>query len=37
MSGLEVDKNERGDLALHGQTYFAWTTAIPGGPLKNGG
>ncbi|KAK3167943.1 hypothetical protein OEA41_004389 [Lepraria neglecta] len=37
MAGAYVDKNERGELPLHGQTHFAWTTAIPGAPLKEGG
>ena len=33
----EVKKNETGELELHGRTYFAWTTAVPGVPLKSGG
>lgn len=33
----EVKKNQNGELELHGRTYFAWTTAVPGVPLKSGG
>lgn len=33
----DVEKNENGGLELHGRTYFAWSTAIPGAPLKCGG
>ncbi|KAK4690954.1 hypothetical protein P7C71_g5944, partial [Lecanoromycetidae sp. Uapishka_2] len=37
MDGSDVETNENGELALHGQTFFAWTTAVPGAPLKSGG
>ena len=37
VSGTDVGKNEKGEVALHGQTVSAWTTAIPGTPLKSGG
>ncbi|KAF6227315.1 hypothetical protein HO133_008758 [Letharia lupina] len=33
----DVGKNENGELELHGRTYFAWSTAVPGAPLKSGG
>ena len=33
----DVEKSEIGELELHGRTYFAWTTAVPGAPLKSGG
>ncbi|KAL9067211.1 MAG: hypothetical protein Q9161_007011 [Pseudevernia consocians] len=33
----DVEKNENGELELHGRTYSAWSTAIPGAPLKSGG
>ena len=33
----DVEKNESGELELHGRTYSAWSTAIPGAPLKSGG
>ena len=33
----DVKKNEHGWLELHGRTHFAFTTAIPGAPLKSGG
>lgn len=36
MAGSDAEKNERGEIPLHGQTYLAWTTAIPGAPLKEG-
>lgn len=37
MEAADVKKNENGELELHGRTYFAWTTAVPGMPLKSGG
>lgn len=33
----DIEKSENGELELHGRTYFAWTTAVPGVPLKSGG
>lgn len=33
----DVEKNENGELELHIRTYSAWSTAIPGAPLKSGG
>lgn len=36
-AGPDVETNENGDIAVHGQTFSAWTTAVPGAPLKNGG
>lgn len=33
----DTDKNEHGELPLHGRTYIAWTTAVPGAPLREGG
>ena len=32
-----IEKNENGELELHGRTYFAWSSAVPGAPLKSGG
>lgn len=37
IEAANVQRNENGGLELHGRTYFAWTTAIPGAPLKSGG
>ena len=37
MAGDDVEKNEKGEIALHGRTVAHWTTAIPGAPLKSGG
>lgn len=37
MSGPEVEKNEKGEVALHGHTVFCWTSAVPGAPMKEGG
>lgn len=37
LSGPDVEKRKDGKVALHGQTLAAWTTAIPGAPLKSGG
>ena len=36
MTGDDAEKNEAGELALHGRTISAWTMAIPGAPLKGG-
>ena len=33
----DADKYKNGSLELHGRTYFAWSTAVPGAPLKSGG
>lgn len=27
----DVERNENGEVALHGHTYFAWTHALPTG------
>jgi hypothetical protein len=32
-----VQADEQGRLAVHGHTVFAWTTKIPGAPLRSGG
>ncbi len=37
MDEPDVEWNERGELAVHGQTSSAWTTAMTRAPLKNGG
>ena len=37
MRAADVKKNEDGCLELHGLTFFAWSTAVPGAPLKSGG
>lgn len=31
LKGDDVEKNEQGEVALHGRTVWAWTTAVPGG------
>ena len=36
-NGTDVEINENGEVAVHGQTVFGWATAIPGAPLRNGG
>ena len=36
-TGEDVEMNETGEIALHGWTISAWTTAIPGATLKSGG
>ena len=33
----ETVTDNQGRVAVHGRTYFAWTTRIPGEPLKSGG
>jgi hypothetical protein len=33
----DVETNERGEISLHGQTVFAWTSAIPSAPLNSDG
>lgn len=37
MEGDDIETNEKGEVALHGNTFSAWTSAIPGAPLKSGG
>ena len=37
MDEEDVEENEKGEVALHGQTFSCWTAAIPGAPLKSGG
>lgn len=37
MEGDDAETNENGEVELHGNTFLAWTTAIPGAPLRNGG
>ncbi|KAL9619791.1 MAG: hypothetical protein Q9160_005627 [Pyrenula sp. 1 TL-2023] len=33
----DVERNENGKIAVHGKTYWVWTSKIPGVPLKEGG
>ena len=37
MEKSDAERNEKGELALHGRTVFCWTTAVPSDPLKAGG
>lgn len=37
MSDPDVEKNEKGEVALHGRTVLYWTSSVPGAPLKEGG
>lgn len=38
MNALDgAETNEKGEIAVHGNTYFAWASAIPGAPLRSGG
>ena len=37
LEGPDVEKTEKGEVALHGHTVWAFSTAIPGAPLKEGG
>ena len=32
----DVEVDQDGKVALHGHTFFAWTTRIPGEPLRSG-
>lgn len=32
-----AEENEDGKVAVHGRTFFAWTSRIPGQPLRSGG
>ena len=36
MSGPDVEKNEQGEVALHGRTVLYWTNSVPSVPLKEG-
>lgn len=33
----EDERNDKGELALHGRTVFYWTNAVPSEPLRAGG
>ncbi|KAL8723644.1 MAG: hypothetical protein Q9225_000087 [Loekoesia sp. 1 TL-2023] len=33
----DVERNDNGELPLHGRVVYAWTSSVPGAPLKNGG
>ena len=33
----DIETNSSGEIAFHGTTFMAWTAAIPGAPLKDGG
>lgn len=33
----EDERNDKGELALHGRTVFCWTNAVPSDPLRAGG
>lgn len=37
LEGDDVEHNSQGEVALHGHAVWAWTTSIPGAPLKEGG
>ncbi len=37
LEGVDVERNKQGEVALHGHAVWAWTTSIPGVPLKEGG
>ena len=37
MAVSDTHKNEHGEFPVHGRTYIAWTTAVPGAPLREGG
>ncbi|KAL8737353.1 MAG: hypothetical protein Q9181_001770 [Wetmoreana brouardii] len=36
MGAPDAEKNRDGELPLHGRTVYAWTSSVPGAPLKNG-
>jgi len=35
LEAKDVETDEHGRVAVHGHTVFAWTTSIPGEPLKS--
>jgi hypothetical protein len=37
LDAKDVQTDEQGRVAVHGYTVFAWTTRIPGSPLRSGG
>jgi len=37
LNSEETQTDEQGRVAVHGKTFFAWTSRIPGEPLKSGG
>ncbi|KAL8997865.1 MAG: hypothetical protein Q9169_002947 [Polycauliona sp. 2 TL-2023] len=37
MSASDAEANDKGELPLHGHVVYAWTSAVPGAPIKEGG
>ena len=37
LDAADVEVDDQGRVAVHGHTFFAWTTRIPGEPLVSGG
>ncbi|KAL8807515.1 MAG: hypothetical protein Q9182_000680 [Xanthomendoza sp. 2 TL-2023] len=37
MGASDVDRNGKGGLPLHGRAVYAWTSSVPGAPIKEGG
>ncbi|KAL8954050.1 MAG: hypothetical protein Q9222_000107 [Ikaeria aurantiellina] len=37
MNAPDVERDPDGKLPLHGRTVYAWTSSVPGAPVKNGG
>ncbi|KAL8693335.1 MAG: hypothetical protein Q9218_001814 [Villophora microphyllina] len=37
MGAQDIERNSGGELPLHGRSVYAWTSSVPGAPLKNGG
>lgn len=34
---VDTAEGKDGEVAVHGRTFFAWTSRIPGEPLRSGG
>ncbi|KAL8702114.1 MAG: hypothetical protein Q9224_000163 [Gallowayella concinna] len=37
MGASDVERNGNGELPLHGRVVYAWTSSVPGAPIKEGG
>ncbi|KAL8821571.1 MAG: hypothetical protein Q9223_000415 [Gallowayella weberi] len=37
MGASDVERSGKGELPLHGRVVYAWTSSVPGAPIKEGG
>lgn len=36
MGAPDAERNNKGELPLHGRSVYVWTSSVPGAPLKHG-